>query len=250
MISFARPRDAAAVCAFFNVLPFVLPCKFCRQSLSAYYEADPPECAVREGRMGRWLWRIHNAVNAKLRKQGLPTTAADPTFAKVREIYTARLAAGCTRTHFEGWEFLFSVAECHPLGRQERQSTPIPGHPPLEELATASPLERNKWGVMLPEERLPYFEAFWKLLPAALPFPEWEAAWRRAAGKALPSASCRTDCLRGVWGIRRALEEDLQLLNKTTYDSLCKELRDVRSGCGKAAGARRKTCRRKRDSHK
>jgi hypothetical protein len=248
MISFARPRDAAAVCAFFNVLPFVLPCKFCRQSLSEYYESDPPECAVREGRLPRWLWRIHNAVNAKLRRQGIPT-APDPAFAKVREMYESRLAAGCTRTRFEGWEFLFSVAECHPLGRQERHSTPIQGHPPLEELAGAPPLERNKWGVMLPEERLPYYQAFWELLPAALPFQEWETAWRAAAGKAMNTASCRSDCLRGVWGIRRAMEAELELLNKTTYDSLCKELRDVRSGCG-ITRSRRKTCRRKREGHK
>ena len=247
LISFAEPRNPEAVCAFFNVLPFVLPCKFCRQSLSTYYEADPPECAVREGRLGRWLWRIHNAVNAKLRKQGLPTDD-DPTFAKVRRAYEDRLAAGCTRTHFEGWEFLFSVAECHPRGRRERQATPIDGHPPLEKLATASPLERNKWNGMTPDERIPYYRAFWELLPAALPFPEWEAVWR-SSSKELPAAPrCPTICLKGVWTIRRAMEEKLQLLNKTTYDSLCKELRDVRSGCG-AAGARRKTCRRKRGAH-
>ncbi len=247
MISFAKPRDPAAVCAFFQTLPFVLPCKFCRQSLSSYYERDPPDCAVREDRLGRWLWRIHNSVNAKLRKQGLPT-AADPSFAKVKDIYQERLSAGCSRTNFEGWEFLFSVADCHPLSRGERASIPIPDHPPLETLAAASPLERNKWNVMLPEERLPYYQAFWKLLPAALPFAEWEAAWRRAA-PGTSSTTCRSDCLKGVWAIRRTMEKELELLNQTTFDSLCKELRDVRSGCGTAAGARRKTCRRKRGAH-
>jgi hypothetical protein len=186
-------------------------------------------------------------VNAKLRKQGL-ATVADPTFAKVRRIYEDRLSAGCTRTHFEGWEFLFSVAECHPRGRRERMSAPIDGHPPLEELAVASPLERNKWNVMTAEERLPYYRAFWKLLPAALPFSEWEAVWR-SSSKDLYAPRCPTVCLKGVWTIRRAMEEKLQLLNKTTYDSLCKELRDVRSGCGAATGARRKTCRRKREVH-
>jgi hypothetical protein len=248
MISFARPRNPEAVCAFFHTLPFVLPCKFCRQSLSEYYMADPPDCAVREGRLGRWFWRIHNAVNAKLRKQGLPSEA-DPTFQKVRKVYEDRLAAGCTRTTFEGWEFLFSVAECHPLSRGERVSAPIAGHPPLEELTTASPLERNRWNVMRPEERLPYYQAFWELLPAVLPFPEWEAAWRRTARGSSPTqTTCRSDCLKGVWAIRRGLEKELELLNQTTFDSLCKELRDVRSGCG-VAGARRKTCRRKRGAH-
>ena len=252
LISFAPQRSAAraeAVCRFFEVLPYVLPCKYCRHSLSSYYDADPPECAVREERLPRWLWRIHNDVNAKLRRQGLKGVSAakdaDPPFAKVRSFYEARLAAGCSRTVFEGWEFLFSVAESHPFGRQGRVSTPIEGHPPMEELAKATPLERNMWNVMEPAERLPYYNLFWKLLPDVLPFSEWSVAWKEAAAATQePATVCRADCLKGVWAIRRAMEEKLELLNQTTYASLCKELRTYRSGCG--LGARGKTCRRKR----
>ena len=251
LISFAPRQRAAAVCRFFEVLPFVLPCKYCRYSLSSYYEADPPECAIREERLPRWLWRIHNDVNAKIRQQGLKgvsaATEADPPFAKVRAVYEDRLAAGCSRTVFDGWEFLFSVAESHPFGRQGRSSTPIEDHPPLEDLAKASPLERNKWNVMEPAERLSYYTLFWKLLPEVLPFSEWATAWKRAAKRSeqgSATAVCRADCLKGVWAIRRAMEEELELLNQTTYSSLCKELRTFRSGCG--LGARGKTCRRKR----
>lgn len=242
LISFADGKNAA-LCAFFQTLPYVLPCKYCRQSLSEYIQADPVDCAVREGRLPRWLWRIHNDVNAKLRRQGLARAATpDPSFAAVKEVYEDRLAAGCTRTVFEGWEFLFSVAESHPFQREGGAGVPIQGHPPLEELATASPLERNRWNVMTPAERYPYYAKFWELLPEVLPFPEWRAAWKKAAGTESPV--CRSACLKWVWRIRASMEKDLELLNRTTYESLCKELRSYRSGC--ARGARGKTCRRNR----
>ncbi len=229
------------ICEFFNLLPYVLPCKHCRYSLSEYMVADPVDCAVRDGALEKWLWRIHNKVNAKLRRQKIPT-AADPPFEKVEAIYKERLATGCTRTTFDGWEFLFSVAESHPYSRGAKLSSPIPGHPSFDELQT--PLERNKWNVMTAEERLPYYQRFWEVLPLVFPFPEWTAAWKRAEeAAAKEEMTCkRADCLKGIWAIRKAMETELELLNKTTYASLCKELRYYRTGCG------RKTCRRKRGS--
>jgi hypothetical protein len=238
----AKKGSSKAICEFFNTLPYVLPCKHCRTSLSEYITKDPVDCAIKEERLTKWLWRIHNAVNAKLRRQRIPT-APDPPFEKVAAFYEQRLGAGCSRTAFEGWEFLFSVAEAHPFSRGSRLSTPIEGHPPLEELEAATPLERNRWNVMSPEERLPFYDRFWELLPEVFPFQEWSAAWRRAAAlsvAAAPQTCSREGCLKGVWAIRRAMEEDLELLNRTTYASLCKELRYNRVGCG------RKTCRRKR----
>ena len=232
---------------FFETLPYVLPCRFCRQSLSEYIQRD--SIPSNPADFPRWLWRIHNDVNAKLRKQGNPLALAiaDPPFQPVRRFYEQRLAAGCSRTHFEGWEFLFSVAESHPYSRQARSSVPNEGHPPLEELEGAAPLERNRWNVMTPAERLPFYERFWTLLPQVLPFQEWTAAWRRAE-KGVGPATCRASCLRKAWAIRQTMEKDLELLNKTTYASLCKELRTFRSGCGRDSGSRGKTCRRKRDT--
>lgn len=242
LISFSDTPKRQIFCDFFNTLPYVLPCRFCRQSLSEYLQADPVDCALKDGSLAKWLWRIHNDVNAKLRGQHLPT-APDPPFSAVKKVYTDRLAAGCSRTTFDGWEFLFSVAEAHPLSRQGRSSVPNEGHPPLEELEGASPLERNRWNVMTPEERLPYYNRFWSLLPEVLPFPEWTKAWKRAV-RETDYPACRISCLKWVWGIRREMEKDLELLNKTTYASLCKELRTYRSGC--ASRKRGKTCRRKR----
>jgi len=233
-ISFA-PKVTPAICEFFNTIPYILPCKFCRKSLSEYMIEDPVECNKKG--LGKWLWRIHNDVNAKLRTQRV-NVPPDPTFPAVETTYLERMAMGCMRTHFEGWEFLFSVAEAHPFSRAGRASVAISGHPPLEDLKT--PLERNRWNVMEADERIKYYNRFWELLPAVLPFPEWRRSWRSAAGE----HKCREDCLKNLWGIRREMEKSLELLNRTTYYSLCKELRNNRSGCTRSTRSR--TCRRER----
>jgi len=240
LISFtAKPSNARKVSAFFWTIPYILPCKFCRESFSEYLEADPiPSTAVD---LPKWLWRMHKRVNAKLRLQG-QAIDADPSFAAVEKIYTERLEMGCTRTNFEGWEFLFSVAEGHPLSRAAAASTPIVGHPPVE--TVADPLDQNRWNIMPAELRWIFYTQFWKLLPNVLPFPEWTASWKKAVHAALPP--CRTKCLKYVWAIRRHMEKDLELLNRTTYSSLCKEIQDHKSGCSSSISARQKTCRKKR----
>jgi len=232
LISFAAKVNPK-VCAFFETLPYILPCKYCRKSLSEYMMEDPVECNKKG--LAKWLWRIHNDVNAKLRAQKIHVED-DPSFATVEDIYIERLEAGCSRTTFEGWEFLFSVAEAHPLSRAGKASVPIPGAP--EDIT--DPLERNRWNVMTPEERMPYYNRFWELLPAVLPFPEWQKIWREVRAE----PTCRTDCLKYLWSVRRHMEEKLELINRTSYDSLCKELRHHRSGCTRST--RGKTCRKVR----
>lgn len=237
LISFAAtPKQSKHICAFFRTIPYILPCKYCRKSFSEYIAKDPIEST---DSIPKWLWRMHNDVNAKLRRQHLHSKdETDPTFKSVKDVYTERLAAGCTRTNFEGWEFLFSVAEAHPLSREGRGGTPIKGHPAPE--MVTDPLERNRWNLMEPEERLVYYTQFWKLLPRALPFTEWTTIWERSEG----GTGCRKLCLKYLWNIRRTMETELELLNRTTYNSLCKELQQYRSGC--TTSVRGKTCRKKR----
>jgi hypothetical protein len=230
LISFSQVPKRADVCAFFNTLAFVLPCKYCRYSFSENISKDPIEA---NDSIPRWLWRMHNKVNAKLRGQRL-CRSADPSFQSVQRIYEERLESGCTRTIFEGWEFLFSVAEAHPLSRQGRSSVPIQGHP----VEVTTDLEKNKWNLLTPDERMVYYNRFWELLPAVLPFKEWSAIWR--AG--IPGT--RKELLKHLWGTRCDMEAKLELLNSTSYNSLCKELKHYRSGC--ATSLRGKTCRKKR----
>ena len=237
LISFAASKGGTTptLCEFFNTLPYVLPCKYCRKSLSEYMMKDPVECNKKN--IAKWLWRIHNDVNAKLRLQS-SSVEDDPSFPMVESIYLERLAAGCSRTTFEGWEFLFSVAEAHPYSRAAK-NIPISGHPPIEEMKT--PLELNRWNMLPADERIVYYNRFWELLPTVLPFPEWRKSWAEAVRR---TPQCREDCLKHLWSIRRHMEDRLELINRTNYQSLCKELRHYRAGC--STSSRGKTCRRKR----
>jgi len=233
LITFAQnsKTQANVIRTFFEMLPYVLPCKYCRASLSEYMMADPLDKVG--AALPRWLWRIHNRVNAKLRDQCLPT-APDPDFAAVRRIYEERLAAGCTRTSFEGWEFLFSIADNHPMARAVRSSAPMSGAPPATGL---SPIEKNRWNLLTPEERMPFYEKFWEVLPNVMPFPEWRH-WTPI------DTATRASTMSGLWKNRCRIEKELELLNQTDYSSLCQELRSHRSGCNK--NKRAKTCRKKK----
>jgi hypothetical protein len=234
-LPFGPKRDD--VVAFFSLLPFVLPCKYCRTNLTDHMEKEP----IDPKRLARWFWKIHNMANAKLRSQKIPT-AADPSFEAVEKAYMDRLGVGCTRTLFEGWEFLFSAAEAHPMSLNAKNSDPMPGAPKGAE-AGLSLLEKNRWNLLTPEERLAPFEAFFNLLPKVLPYPEWRAAAAEGCGGP-PDWSTRASTLKSLWGIRCSMESRLELLNKTSYSSLCKVLKENRSGCG--AVRRGKTCRRKK----
>lgn len=220
---------------FFNVVAFVLPCKHCRKSYSEYIIDDPVQVDSKND-LTRWLWRIHNKVNKKLRSQGL-CNYEDPPFSKVKEIYEEKLHQGCSKVHFEGWEFLFSIVEAHPYSKLSLGSKPfdIPAS-----LTIDTPLLKNMYNTIKPEEKLVYFKKFFTLLPTILPFPQWRSLWKEFDNG---DWNLRQTSLNNLYLIRCSLEKELELLNKTKFISLCKELRSFKSGCNKSK--RSKTCRKK-----
>lgn len=235
-------RDRDNYKAFFEILPFVLPCKFCRSHLIEHYESLPitDALATRES-LSRWFVKIHGRVNEMLRKQG-QTIPKDPTFSQVQRIYEQRLAYGCTKTEFPGWEFLFSIVENHPLTPGEA-SSPIPGAPALEDLNDPDEYTLCRWNYVSPETRWQKICQFWSLLPSVLPFPEWRRAWKTHGDSFCrqPSTS-KHDNLRSLWAVRCAIEKELELYNRTEFRALCNDLRMHRSGCNKSKRAR--TCRK------
>ena len=81
----ANTKTRSAVKMAFEMLPFVLPCKFCRASLTEYMEIHPLDPAMEsKATLTKWLWTVHNEVNRKLRNQKL-NVAPDPPFEKVSE---------------------------------------------------------------------------------------------------------------------------------------------------------------------
>lgn len=240
-ITFAyNPHDKANFREFFKILPFVLPCKYCRTSLAEYMERHDLEPALESrATLTKWLWKIHNEVNSKLRNQGIPT-ADDPPFESIEKFYKNILSTGCSRTSFPGWEFLFSIADLHPLSPLARKSVAMPGAPDCETMTTLE--EKNKWNCLTPKERIPLYNTFWRLVGLVLPFKEWREFWIEHG--TIKSLDTRSETMQWLWNIRCSMESELELLNKCKYSSLCKSLIQHRSDCSKKA--RGKTCRKRR----
>lgn len=241
-ITFAYiPRtDKVTVREMFSMLPFVLPCKYCRTSLAEYMDRHQLEPALESREtLTKWLWKIHNEVNSKLRNQKLPVKP-DPPFEDVEKFYKQILATGCSRTDFPGWDFLFSIADLHPYSKSARKSVPMPGAPPCDTMATHD--EKNKWNCLKPEERLPLYNTFWRTLGLVLPFKEWRESWAMHATN--DSLATRDSTIKWLWNIRCNMENDLELLNRSNYSFLCKNLSINRSDCSKKLKG--KTCRKRR----
>jgi len=235
------PRtDKSAVREMFTMLPFVLPCKYCRTSLAGYMDRHPLEPAL-ESRdtLTKWLWKIHNEVNSKLRNQKLAVTP-DPPFEDVEIFYKKILSSGCSRTDFPGWDFLFSIADLHPFSKSAIKSVPMPGAPPCDTISTIE--EKNKWNCLKPRERLPLYNTFWRAIGLTLPFKEWRESWLSV--RIPDTLDTRDSTMKWLWSVRCKMESDLELLNRCKYSSLCKTLIYHRSDCSKKI--RGKTCRKRR----
>jgi len=225
-IAFSELKDKASTKEFFELLPFVLPCKFCRASLTDYMDEDPVDVSSREA-LSKWLWRIHNKVNDKLRGQGLLKTK-NPSFDTVANMYK-------DLTKLEGWDFLFSIAENHPYSRFTK-SLPMAGCPSKESILCEK--DKNRWNTMSPDERFNKYVQFWKVIGHVLPEP-WRM-WNSC--KMDPKAlETRKTWVKELWRIRCCMEKP-----KECYQEMCKRVASHRSGCGKKKRAR--TCRRVRES--
>ena len=218
---------------FWKSLPFVLPCKFCRASLSEYYIQHPVPTSAKD--YPKWLYTIHNCVNEKLRKQG-QTIVPDPPFSQVEKHYEELLKQGCTRTSFPGWEFLFCIADNHP---DSSPSSLMPDAP--SDVSTRSLAERNHWNALTAKERKQTLKQFWRSLPDVLPFEEWRTSWNQHVGPLRNAILNRRSALAWLWRIRCGMDKDLQQMGEKDFFGLCKTLKQHRSGC--SSSTRAKTCR-------
>jgi hypothetical protein len=230
--SYDPSKQRAAMANFLELLPYVLPCKFCRANLTAHYEEYPPALASQSA-FERWLYDLHGAVSTTLKAQG-QTVAAAPTFAHVKDYYSTLVPTPVAPTPFPAWDFLYAVAHTHPLALEE---TPIPEAPTCQ---GACDREKNRWNKLSPTRRFHYWQQFWKVLPAVLP-PYWAAAWEQAtevAGSYNPKS--RRSVVAWLWRVRCTIEGD----KDDPYADVCGRLTYYSSGCSTAASARTKTCRR------
>lgn len=96
---------------FYSNLKFILPCKYCRKSLTGYYKSLPVEEHLESGRsLSKWLYEIHNKVNGKLRRQGL-LNEPNPTLKEVDTLYKGIVDNRCS---LPGWDFIYCVVFNYP----------------------------------------------------------------------------------------------------------------------------------------
>ena len=229
----------SAMRKFLEALPFVLPCKFCRASLTDYYREHPytPALASR-ALLTKWMYTIHNCVNGKLREQGL-NPQPDPTFKQVSEYYTSWLTNSVPMERIQTfWDFLFSVGYCHPVDTA-RKTTPMPNCPKYA-MRCHSRKVKNKWNVLCPKERMPMYRQFWTVLPDVLE-PAIQITWKHALQLTRPTQKNRMATMAWLWRMRCAIDADF----KDPYTTVCKSIATYSSDCGgKSAGA--KTCRKRK----
>jgi len=239
LISFAAPNlNQRYLQQFFKTLPFVLPCKFCRASLTDYYASDPIPTDPKK--TAEWLYRIHNRVNGKLREQKL-NKHKDPKWTDVKKQYERMMAEPCTKQRMIGWDFLYSVAYTTPC--REVITTPLPGAPPN----IATPELRNRWNTISDKERIERIRLWWESLPHVLPFPAWQKAWKKVVPH-VPKLDCgRKAVTEWLYRAEKAMCEELQeTASHDSFHGLCSELNTFASGCGKITTAKVKTCRAKK----
>ena len=231
------PEKAIAIAQFFDTIPYILPCKFCRASLTDYYREYPfktQDSINKDLDLKRWLYDIHNCVNDKLRKQGL-NPSPNPKFSDVSHLYEKWLKCDWQQQLSTFWDFLFAVAYNHPK-ETSLHSKPMPDCP-KEVSKCKDKCEKNKWNVLGTTDRLYWFRRFWMYLPAVLPI-EIAKKWKEDEKNNKPTLDCRRSTLAWLWRMRCALDTDF----RDPYTSVCKKIASYSSDCGKKKKAI--TCRK------
>jgi len=216
---------------FLETLPYVLPCLFCRASLTDYFKKLPYKDVAIRG-LPQWIYRIHNMVNDKLRKQGLHP-APNPPYAQVRAYYTDMLKTSWQDQLRLFWDFLFAVAYHHP--NHAVHTKPMPDCP----TELADDCEKNKWNLLPLHKRMDWFKRFWHALPDVFPI-ELRDHWRAALKHEPPQLISRRTTMAWIWRMRCRLDRH------DPYTTICDRIASYSSDCGTRRGSI--TCRRSRSS--
>lgn len=233
--------NAVTYAQFFETIPYILPCKFCRASLTDYYKEKSfktNDSLTKGLDLRKWMYDIHNCVNDKLRKQGL-NPSKDPKFQDVKEYYEKWMKCDWHQHLSTFWDFLFAVAYTHPK-ETTPHSKPMPDCP-KEVYKCKDNCEKNKWNVLGFKGRYYWFRRFWAFLPAVLP-GEIATKWEEVERNNRPTLECRRSTLAWLWRMRCALDADF----KDPYTSVCQKIKSFSSDCGKKKKAI--TCRKRRFS--
>ena len=188
-----------------NAMKDVLPCRFCRESTTQFVKDHPLR-----GDPGKWLYDLHNRVNAKLRRQAKddPTVVdpgEDPSFETVKATYMAMKP-----TAVPGRDFLFSIASNYP-------ESPEP-----QDMATQRHVQHA--------------------LVEAYPFERLRKVYARYVRDHEPALGSRSAYMKWTYGLLRELSKTIGK-DIPSYKGYAQHVAYYRSGCSKQT-YRGKTCRK------
>jgi len=235
-------KNAHLYAKFFECLPYILPCKFCRASLTDYYRKHPYKLNDNSDEkmnpdldLKKWMYTIHNCVNDKLRKQDLQTSS-NPKFTDIKRFYDKWKECDWQQHLNTFWDFLFAVAYNHPK-ETHLHSKPMPNCPP-DIYKCTDVCEKNKWNLLSLRDKLYWFNQFWLFLPAVMP-GIIGIKWNEVQDKNPPTLKCRRSTLAWLWRMRCRLDTRF----KDPYTAICKKIEGYSSDCGRKKNTY--TCRRR-----
>jgi len=240
-------QNLSAVREWFSLMEFVLPCKYCRASFHDYTKLQPLKAEILGNRdaFSRWMYDIHNRVNAKLRGQGLLTTR-NPSWSSVRDKYYTKQASLCSSgSGFIGWDFLTSIAYSTP--DKHYKPVPMPDTPEdASVLRRLSLRDKNRYNLLTGAERLSVLRRWWSLIPSILPCEEWRSAWSASLDTSrFPSTSA--SAMSWIWKMEKHVCAGLRC--PTPHPSqpvLEREVSAFESNCGRTTCRTRKHRQRRR----
>lgn len=188
-----------------NQMKDVLPCRFCRESTTQFVKEHPLR-----GDPGKWLYEIHNRVNAKLRKQAQDDPSVvdpgeDPSFEEVKARYSAMKP-----TAVPGRDFLFSIASNYP-------DAPEP-----QDMATQ--------------------RTFLHALAKVYPFEKLRKGFARYIGAHEPTLGSRTAYQHWMYGLLKELSKAVGK-DMPSFKGYAHHVAYYKSGCAKKT-YHGKTCRK------
>lgn len=188
-----------------NMIKDILPCKFCRESTTQFVKEHPLR-----GDPGKWLYEIHNMVNAKLRRQAQDDPSVvdpgqDPSFEEVKKKYDSMKADAVP-----GRDFLFVIAQNYP-------DTPEP-----TDMAT--------------------HRTFLHALADVYPFVKLRRVFRKYVDDQEPTLGSRKEYAHWMYGLLKELSVEIGV-DIPSYRGYAHRTAYYKSGCSKKT-YHGKTCRK------
>ena len=190
---------------FFNTIQYILPCIYCRKSLSQYYNDLPIDNYLNNRtELSKWLYLIHNKVNNKLRLQKL-NNSKNPKFSSIFNFYNNYVdeinKINCV--DIPGWNFLYTIVFNYPKDTKD-----------------------------ISQIRYINYIIFFKLLPLVIPFNISTCLKREIDNTDFEQIFTTRDNMK-KWFFK--IEKNIKNKHKHTclpYNKRCIFIEKFRAGCG------------------